>query len=507
MAVDFEKIKKLKRAAKQRNAQKYKDTYKDIAGKGTIVTQDDNNKALYAGELDEVTVRPSNYDKGERFGKEVINSTNETGKQMAPILGGMMIAPFAIGAAAASTPAIGSYLSNPVITNSLNASKNFGRIVNGIAGSNGMSQTLGEISRAALGGMAIDTGYELATGKPAQLGEALDVKNPVLRFGANMVSPGMFAGAGIGNQNIIGTPIKEAGKVAKKGIKTYGTKIFNLTEDITPKWSEKFHTWNAKDNINNMTAEQVINNKKSRLKENLPNYLEDWTDVKNDYPNKQDADFILYHFYPSKKDRLTKINSSPEEPPLSEIVQQIQKFPENKDLSLKELANRIRDINYSYTNKKTMHIGDLEKNDAGHYVIAKPFKKGTVGAHEWDHFVGFPSKEEYEKLLKFVRMESGDSNSYLNNPDNHGTEIKARLGQFKDLFRLKRKQKISKSQLKTAMNLYRNPWKYGLPDNLGEDGDYFIDRIIGNNNEDIKTLRDFMNTTSLKYGGKLRTNN
>ena len=197
MAVDFEKIKKLKRAAKQRNAQEYKDTYKDIAGKGTIVTQDDNNKALYAGELDEVTVRPSNYDKGERFGKEVINSTNETGKQMAPILGGMMIAPFAIGAAAASTPAIGSYLSNPVITNSLNASKNFGRIVNGVAGSNRMSQTLGEISRAALGGMAIDTGYELATGKPAQLGEALDVKNPVLRFGANMISPGMFAGIGV----------------------------------------------------------------------------------------------------------------------------------------------------------------------------------------------------------------------------------------------------------------------------------------------------------------------
>lgn len=105
MAIDFDKIKKLKRAAKQRNAQKYRDIYKDIAGKGTIVTQDNDNKALYAGELDEVTVRPSNYDKGERFGKEVINSTNETGKQMAPILGGMMIAPFAIGGIAANIPA------------------------------------------------------------------------------------------------------------------------------------------------------------------------------------------------------------------------------------------------------------------------------------------------------------------------------------------------------------------------------------------------------------------
>ena len=141
---------------------------------------------------------PSNHDKGERFGRKVINSTNETGKQMAPILGGMMIAPFAIGATASIAPSIGSYLSNPVITNSLNASNNFGRITNGVIGSNGVNQALGALGRSALGGMAIDTGYEAITGKPAQLGEALDVKNPVLRFGANMVSPGMFAGASSG---------------------------------------------------------------------------------------------------------------------------------------------------------------------------------------------------------------------------------------------------------------------------------------------------------------------
>lgn len=100
---DPSKIRKLHRL--ERKSKEYKDTYKDIAGKGTIVTQDNNNKALYAGELDEVTVRPSNYDKGKRFGREVINSTNETGKQMAPILGGMMIAPFAIGGMAANIPA------------------------------------------------------------------------------------------------------------------------------------------------------------------------------------------------------------------------------------------------------------------------------------------------------------------------------------------------------------------------------------------------------------------
>lgn len=100
---DPSKIRKLHRL--ERKSKEYRDTYKDIAGKGTIVTQDDDNKALYAGELDEVTVKPSNYDKGKRFGKEVINSTNETGKQMAPILGGMMIAPFAIGGMAANIPA------------------------------------------------------------------------------------------------------------------------------------------------------------------------------------------------------------------------------------------------------------------------------------------------------------------------------------------------------------------------------------------------------------------
>lgn len=71
-------------------------------------------------------------------------------------------------------------------------------------------------------------------------------------------------------------------KGAKSGIKTYGTKAANLMEDITPRWSEKFHTWNAKDNINNMTAEQVINNKKSRLKAIKPDYSKDWDRVKSD---------------------------------------------------------------------------------------------------------------------------------------------------------------------------------------------------------------------------------
>jgi hypothetical protein len=199
MALDFEKINKLSKLLKEGKytSKEYKDTYKSIAPKGEIVKQilDDT---FESSPLEEVTVRPSNYDKGERFGRKVINSTNETGKQMAPILGGMMIAPFAIGATASIAPSIGSYLSNPVITNSLNASNNFGRITNGVIGSNGVNQALGALGRSALGGMAIDTGYEAITGKPAQLGEALDVKNPVLRFGANMVSPGMFAGASSG---------------------------------------------------------------------------------------------------------------------------------------------------------------------------------------------------------------------------------------------------------------------------------------------------------------------
>lgn len=197
--IDFEKVNKLSKLLKEGKytSKEYKDTYKSIAPKGEIVKQISDD-TFESSPLEEVTVRPSNYDKGERFGRKVINSTNETGKQMAPILGGMMIAPFAIGATASIAPSIGSYLSNPVITNSLNASNNFGRITNGVIGSNGVNQALGALGRSALGGMAIDTGYEAITGKPAQLGEALDVKNPVLRFGANMVSPGMFAGASSG---------------------------------------------------------------------------------------------------------------------------------------------------------------------------------------------------------------------------------------------------------------------------------------------------------------------
>ena len=106
---DPSKIRKLRRL--ERKSKEYRDTYKDIAGKGTIVTQDDNNKALYAGELDEVTVRPSNYDKGKRFGREVINSTNETGKKFAPFVIGGMALPFA--------PVAQTVLNNPLVQGAL----------------------------------------------------------------------------------------------------------------------------------------------------------------------------------------------------------------------------------------------------------------------------------------------------------------------------------------------------------------------------------------------------
>lgn len=79
----------------------------------------------------------------------------------------------------------------------------------------------------------------------------------------------------------------------------------------------------------------------------------------------------------------------------------------------------------------------------------------------------------------------------------NNTEIKARLGQIKDLFGLKGNENISKSQLLTGIKAFNNPEKYKLYNNnintLFESFDF----------SKLKDLQNFMNVTSLKNGGKL----
>lgn len=146
------------------------------------------------------------------FRRKVNNGINSGAKQIMPVIAGAAAAPFVIGgitAATAAIPGLSSISSailrtfnNPTIKYALNAGRNYGRVSKGVEGANSLGQALGAIGRTTLSGAATDLAYENITGNPAQLGNALNIENPVGNFVLNMLSPGSLIGLGLDNVNL-----------------------------------------------------------------------------------------------------------------------------------------------------------------------------------------------------------------------------------------------------------------------------------------------------------------
>lgn len=331
---DPSKIRKLRRL--ERKSKEYRDTYKDIAGKGTIVTQDDNNKALYAGELDEVTVRPSNYDKGERFGKEVINSTNETGKRMAPILGGMMIAPFAIGGMAANIP-------------------------------------------ATIGGMIGDAatqGIVRGTTKYDSWGDMLHDKTGLNPFLAELVNPGAWAG-GI------------AAKPVVNGVKSVASKVIPkkkvIVGDIAP--------------LEDATVKTYEDLKVPSIKERSPEwaavdqYVASSKGFKYDYSSREN--FIRSYFKDSGFDINQLLNAKPGSKMYEMIEKEIQTFknyPKHlqllEDVTTRTKGDRFRVIRH--TDEK-LPIGEYEPKRP----LSFSFPKGSTEFGDNRLIIDIPEEQSY----------------------------------------------------------------------------------------------------------------
>lgn len=159
------------------NSPQYRNAYNTFTGgKGTIVkTKEDGT--IIAPTLDEITVTPSAKDKGDLIASKVSKAMNKSGNIAMAIGGTTLAAPFIIGSTSTALPIIKStildtgkfLISNPEVSR--------------------------EMVKDILVGSGIDLGYETITKKPAQLGEALNIENPVLRFVTNTISPGSFAGS------------------------------------------------------------------------------------------------------------------------------------------------------------------------------------------------------------------------------------------------------------------------------------------------------------------------
>lgn len=162
------------------NSPQYRNAYNTFTGgKGTIVkTKEDDT--IIAPTLDEVIVTPSAKDKGDLIASKVSKAMNKSGNIAMAIGGATLAAPFIIGSASTALPTIAT---NILDTKTFLASN---------------PEILENIAKGIITGSATDTTYEMITKKPAQLGEALDIKNPYGRTVLNFISPGSFIGGSKG---------------------------------------------------------------------------------------------------------------------------------------------------------------------------------------------------------------------------------------------------------------------------------------------------------------------
>lgn len=210
-------------------SKEYKDTYKSIAPKGEIVKQISDD-TFESSPLEEVIVRPSNHDKGERFGRKVINSTNETGKQMAPILGGMMVAPFAIGGMASNIPAtIGGVIGDAVTQGVVKGTTDYNSWGDMIHDKTGLNPFLAELANpgAWMGGIATKSVVNTIGRKVAN--SNLKISNTKNRFGNKPITEAERAGIPKGERKSP-SPYKQIGTVteskSKKETLTVDSPIF-----------------------------------------------------------------------------------------------------------------------------------------------------------------------------------------------------------------------------------------------------------------------------------------
>jgi len=134
-----------------------------------------------------------------------------------------------------------------------------------------------------------------------------------------------------------------------------------------------------------------------------------------------------------------------------------------------------------------------------------PFNLGTVYNHELDHYVSYPTFEDADRYKKIFYTDilpdyytTGNSNIINNNM----TEIKARLGQLKDLMGKKGLEKTNMKELDAALEVIKNPKDYNLfPNNQVYDNNDNFFYLLKNKKALLKLFNDVnKNKTLTPFG-------
>lgn len=310
-------------------------------------------------------------------------------------------------------------------------------------GTVGLKPVLGTTVKGILGGASVDYLYNRIGGKLP--GDILGINNPVGKFVANSISPGMLAGV---NTVTFYKKPKLSYNDAKQILKSSdNASLENLSRAF-----EKEESKEITEILNRMKTlsygdTQAL--KKSRmLARNVPNYDEtfNYLSAREDYLGDDIFDFR----FPTENQYRKRIKYTPVE------------------------VDNLVDESYYSPRQDFINLGLRDDNN----LDISGFHLGSVYNHELDHAISSPTLQdfaEYEKIFDLT-----NTTKYYKN--NLGTEIKARLGQIKDLLGKSGREQVTKEELENALIVMKDESKYPLQNFLDNSIDgsgkmHFLDRI------------------------------
>ncbi len=249
----------------------------------------------------------------------------------------------------------------------------------------------------------------------------------------------------------------------------YNKFAFKL-EDI-PRSIEEIKELNKiKDRIKNASTTDLIDWKKSRmLNKSVPNYDNTFQEFKKDLSkvliDARSEGRSIPVIHGELEDAY--LNFDALHPSPSMYVKKI-KYPKVKVIDDIDRSN----VTGSWKNR-TISSGVTRNNEA-----VSPFETGTVLNHELDHYVSFPTIEDNIAMENFLDLRKSDpyyigkrksdpyNIEYTPFFDKKGTEIKARLGQIKDLLGKTGNEQVTKPQLRAALKVINNQNKYNIDNNM-----------------------------------------
>lgn len=304
-------------------------------------------------------------------------------------------------------------------------------------------------------------------------------------FSAMKGAPELAKNIGQGTRTLgseVGQVYKEAGKDIYDAVK-YG-KIGQTFEDIPRSLDEIRELQKIKSRIQNASSTDLIEWKKGRM---LSRKAPDYSGTYDEFTNNIDEGARAlgkeiddeFGGVPMRLDQIKHGRAN-------YIDEGYQKFDRLRPTNL-QYRDRVTnpnivlddDLSGSYANVNEIMLG--VNPERGTKDI--PFQLGTVRNHELDHYVSYPTTEDYNAIKGFMNFEHSNPyyTGYDYNPstskafnnvesliylDKKGTEMKARLGQLKDMLGLSGNEQMTMPQLRAALKVANNQEKYGMFNNM-----------------------------------------